>query len=81
MPEYEREPVYLKENNGGSGGVIAVLVVIVVLLVAGFLYFTRYDEVDDRPDLELNIPAPDAPDVDIKVPDVTTPPPAETTPR
>jgi hypothetical protein len=40
---------------------------VVVLLVAGFLYFTRYGEVDDRPDLELNIPAPDAPDVDVDV--------------
>jgi hypothetical protein len=79
MVEYEREPVYVRETNGGSGGVIAILVVVVVLLVAGFLYFTRYGEVDDRPDLELNIPAPDAPDVDIDVPDVDVNPPA--TPR
>lgn len=82
MVEYEREPAYMKEPGGGSGGVIAVLVVIVVLLVAGFLYFTRYGE-DNRPDLELNIPAPAKPDADIHVPDVNVPstPPAETTPR
>ena len=82
MAEYERE-VYVKEpgGGGGAGGVIAVLVVIVVLLVAGFLYFTRYGEVDDRPDLELNVPQ--APDVDIHVPDVNAPstPAPETTPR
>ena len=78
MVEYEREPVVVREGSG-SGGVIAILVVVVVLLVAGFLYFTRYGEVDDRPDLELNIPAPDAPDVDIDVPDVDVNPPA--TPR
>jgi hypothetical protein len=52
------EPVVVKD--GGSGGIIAVLVVVVVLLVAGFLYFTRYGDVDDGPDIELNVPAPDA---------------------
>ena len=65
MVEYEREPVPVRGN--GSGGVIAVLVVIVVLLVAGFLYFTRYGDVDERPDIELNVPEPDAditPDVE-----------------
>lgn len=81
MVEYERDPVPVRETNGGSGGVIAVLVVIVVLLVAGFLYFTRYGEVDDRPDIELNVPAPDVPDVDIDVPDVdVNPPRGQTTP-
>ena len=67
------DPVVVKD--GGSGGIIAVLVVVVVLLVAGFLYFTRYGDVDDRPDIELNVPAPDAPDVDVK-PDVNPPPAA-----
>jgi hypothetical protein len=75
MVEYERNPVPGGGMNGGTGGVIAVLVVIVVLLVAGFLYFTRYGDVDDRPDIELNVPAPDAPDVDIDVPDVDVNPP------
>jgi hypothetical protein len=50
-----------------------VLVVIVVLLVAGFLYFTRYGDVDDRPDIELNIPDADAPDVDVPDVDVDVP--------
>ena len=68
---YDRDPVPVRE--GGSGGIIAVLVVIVVLLVAGFLYFTRYGDVDDRPDIELNVPAPDAPDVDVDVPDANPP--------
>ena len=73
MVEYERDPVPVRD--GGSGGIIAVLVVIVVLLVAGFLYFTRYGDVDDRPDIELNVPAPDAPDVDVDVkPDANAPP-------
>ncbi|MND07826.1 hypothetical protein D3C83_300710 [compost metagenome] len=43
--------------------------------MAGFLYFTQYgNQVDDGPDIELNMPeAPDAPDVDIDVPDVDVP--------
>jgi hypothetical protein len=67
MVEYERDPVPVRD--GGSGGIIAVLVVIVVLLVAGFLYFTRYGDVDDRPDIELNVSEPEVPDVDVNVPD------------
>lgn len=68
MVEYERDPVPERRGSGGSGGIIAVLVVIVVLLVAGFLYFTNYGDVDDRPDIELN-----APDTDIDVPDADLP--------
>jgi hypothetical protein len=71
MVEYERDPVPERRTDGGSGGIIAVLVVIVVLLVAGFLYFTRYGDVDDRPDIELNIPAPDVNTPDLDAPDVT----------
>ena len=66
MADYIQTP---PPRDGGSGGVIAVLVVIVILLVAGFLYFTQYgNQVDDRPDIELNMP--EAPDVDVEVPDV-----------
>jgi hypothetical protein len=74
MVEYEREPVVVRD--GGSGGIIAVLVVVVVLLVAGFLYFTRYGDVDDGPDIELNVPQPDvdAPDVDVNTPPAGTRP-------
>lgn len=65
MAEYDREPVRpVEPRNGGSGGVIAILVVIVVLLVAGFLYFTQYGgDVDQEPDIELNVPEPTVPDV------------------
>lgn len=71
MAEHERDRATARATtNGGSGGVIAVLVVVVVLLVAGFLYFTRYGEVDDRPDIEIHMPAPDA------TPEPGTPPPS-----
>ena len=66
------DPVVVKD--GGSGGIIAVLVVVVVLLVAGFLYFTRYGDVDDGPDIELNVPDVDAPDVDVNTPPAGTRP-------
>lgn len=76
MVEYERDPVPPeRRTDGGSGGIIAVLVVIVVLLVAGFLYFTRYGDVDDGPDIELNVPDVDAPDVNM--PDVDVDPPSD----
>ena len=73
MVDYEREPVVVRD--GGSGGIIAVLVVVVVLLVAGFLYFTRYGDVDRGTDVEITVPKPDA-----GTPDVT-PSPAPPTNR
>ena len=57
--EHERASAHASSSNGGNGGVIAILVVIVVLLVAGFLYFTQYQETDEGPDIELTVPAPD----------------------
>lgn len=73
MTDYDRERIIETRTDGGSGGIIAVLVVVVVLLVAGFLYFTRYGDVDNRPDIELNVPSPD---VDIN----TTPAPSTPAP-
>jgi len=66
MANYEPEPVRPVQPSNGSGGVIAILVVIVVLLVAGFLYFTQYGDRDEGPDVELNVPNPEVPDVDIE---------------
>jgi hypothetical protein len=77
MAEYDRpRDTTVVTDGGGNGGLYAVLIVVVILLVAGFIWFSGGfggRDLDDGPDIELNIPqpsAPETPDVDINVPDV-----------
>ncbi len=67
------ETTVVHTDGGGNGGLYAVLIVVVILLVAGFVWFSggfgNMDR-DDGPDIELNIPAPEAPKMDVDVPDV-----------
>jgi hypothetical protein len=75
MAEYDRptDTTVVHTDGGGNGGLYAVLIVVVILLVAGFVWFSGgFGDMDrdDGPDIELNVPAPDAPDVDVDAPDV-----------
>jgi hypothetical protein len=50
----------------------------VILLVAGFIWFSGgfgERELDDGPDIELNVPNTDAPDVDVEMPAPEAPAP------
>jgi hypothetical protein len=74
MAEYDRprDTTVVHTDGGGNGGLYAVLIVVVILLVAGFIWFSGgfgSREMDNSPDIELNIPQPDAPDVDVDMPD------------
>ena len=74
MADYDRPTeTTVVHTDGGNGGLYAVLIVVVILLVAGFVWFSGgfgMRDADDGPDIELNVPAPsapDAPDVDVDV--------------
>jgi hypothetical protein len=78
MAEYERprDTTVVHTDGGGNGGLYAVLIVVVILLVAGFIWFSGgfgERELDDGPDIELNVPQPDAPDVDVDMPEAPAP--------
>ena len=80
MADYDRPTeTTVVTSDGGNGGLYAVLIVVVILLVAGFVWFSGgfgMRERDDRPDIQLNVPAPKAPDVNIN----TTPAPSAPAP-
>ena len=79
MADYDRpSETTVVHTDGGNGGLYAVLIVVVILLVAGFVWFSGGlgTRDSDKPDIELNVPAPSAPDVDVDVkttPDAGTP--------
>ena len=77
MADYDRPTeTTVVHTDGGNGGLYAVLIVVVILLVAGFVWFSGgfgMRDTDDGPDIELNVPAPDAPDVDIDVKEAPAP--------
>ena len=83
MAEYDRprDTTVVHTDGGGNGGLYAVLIVVVILLVAGFIWFSGgfgERDLDDGPDIELNVPqpeAPDAPDVIIETPEAPAPAP------
>lgn len=68
MADYDRpSETTVVHTDGGNGGLYAVLIVVVILLVAGFVWFSGGfgTRADDRPDIQLNVPAPKAPDIEI----------------
>jgi hypothetical protein len=76
MADYDRPTeTTVVHTDGGNGGLYAVLIVVVILLVAGFVWFSGgFGMRDtDEPDIELNIPQPDAPDVDVDVKEAPAP--------
>jgi hypothetical protein len=80
MADYDRPTeTTVVHTDGGNGGLYAVLIVVVILLVAGFVWFSGGfggRDADNGPDIELNVPQPSAPDVDVdvKTPDVDVKP-------
>lgn len=72
MADYDRpSETTVVHTDGGNGGLYAVLIVVVILLVAGFVWFsggfgTRSD--NEKPDIQLNVPQPKAPDINIQTP-------------
>ena len=77
MADYDRpSETTVVHTDGGNGGLYAVLIVVVILLVAGFVWFSGgfgMRDTDDGPDIELNVPQPSAPDVDMPDVDVDAP--------
>jgi hypothetical protein len=79
MAEYDRprDTTVVHTDAGGNGGLYAVLIVVVILLVAGFIWFSGglgERELDDGPDIELNVPQPEAPSVpNMETPEAPTP--------
>ena len=68
--EYRPTETTVVHTDGGNGGLYAILIVVVILLVAGFVWFSGgfgNRTVDESPDIEINVPDVDMPDVDVDV--------------
>ncbi len=78
MADYDRPTeTTVVQTDSGNGGLYAVLIVVVIMLVAGFIWFSggfQSGSTDSGPDIQLNVPQPEAPKVEINMPEAAPAP-------